>query len=168
LAELYGVSVKRLNEQVKRNARRFPADFRFRLNLAEHENLRSQFATSSFGHGGRRSRAYAFTEHGAVMAASVLNSQRAIQMSIFVVRAFVRLRGILVAQKDVVSKLGELERRLEYHDRDIRGLVAAIRQLMAAPAPHRRRIGFDLPQPGSGNGRTGSGVRAYRGVSTGT
>ena len=95
LAELYGVSVKRLNEQVKRNEERFPADFMFQLTPTEHEALRSQFATSKQGRGGRRYPPYAFTEHGAIMAATVLNSERAVEMSVFVVRAFVRLRESL-------------------------------------------------------------------------
>ena len=92
LAELYAVPAKRLNQQVTRNALRFPADFRFRLSRTEYANLRLQFATSSLGHGGRRYLPYVFTEHGAVMAATVLNSERAIQVSIFVVRVFVHMR----------------------------------------------------------------------------
>src|SRR5215813_3530796 len=95
LATLYGVPVKRLNEQIKRNAKRFPSDFLFRLSPTEYENLRSQNATSSSSHGGRRYLPHAFTEHGAIMAATVLNSKRAIEMSIFVVRAFVRMREAL-------------------------------------------------------------------------
>src|SRR5277367_6568172 len=87
LAELYGVQVKRLNEQVKRNAKRFPQDFMFQLSGKEVKNLRSQFATSRSGHGGRRHLPYAFTEHGAIMAATVLSTKRAIEMSVFVVRA---------------------------------------------------------------------------------
>src|SRR6476620_5746965 len=92
LAELYGVPVKRLNEQLKRNPRRFPSDFLFTLTHAEYQHLRSQNATSSSAHGGRRYLPHALTEHGAIMAATVLNSKRAIEMSIFVVRAFVRMR----------------------------------------------------------------------------
>src|ERR1700736_328073 len=95
LAELYGVPVKRLNEQVKRNVERFPADFMFQLSAREHDHLRSQFATSKQARGGRRYPPYAFTEHGAIMAATVLNSKRAVEMSVFVVRAFVRLRELL-------------------------------------------------------------------------
>src|SRR6267142_2650078 len=91
LAELYGVSVKRLNQQVKRNRERFPSDFMFRLTGKEHESLRLQIATSKKGRGGRRYLPHAFTEHGAIMAATVLNSERSVQMSLFVVRAFVRL-----------------------------------------------------------------------------
>ena len=145
LAELYGVSVKRLNEQIKRNARRFPLDFLFRLTRAEDKNLRSQNATSSSAHGGRRYLPYAFTEHGAIMAATVLNSKRAIEMSIFVVRAFVQMRQALVVNQHIVSKLAELEARIESHDADIQDLVEAIRELMAPPPANHRRIGFEAP-----------------------
>jgi hypothetical protein len=145
LAELYGVEVKRLNQQIKRNRKRFPVDFLFRVSLQEREILRSQIVTSRLGHGGRRYLPYVFTEHGAIMAATVLNSKRAIQMSIFVVRAFVKLREGIVVQREVVSKLSELERRLNSHDTNIQGIIEAIRQLMVPAAPHRRRIGFDLP-----------------------
>ncbi|MEW5993198.1 MAG: ORF6N domain-containing protein [Candidatus Zixiibacteriota bacterium] len=143
LAELYGVTTKRLNEQVKRNTERFPADFMFRLNPAEVEVLRSQFATSNKGRGGRRHLPYAFTEHGAVMLASVLNSDRAIEASIFVVRAFIRMRELLSVHKDFARKLTELERRVSGHDEDIKALVAAIRQLMQPTDPPKRKIGFE-------------------------
>jgi hypothetical protein len=145
LAQLYGVPVKRLNEQINRNADRFPADFLFRLSAAEYENLRSQIATSSSTHGGRRHLPYAFTEHGAIMAATVLNSERAVEMSIFVVRAFVRMRQVLATNQEVVAKLAELEHRLESHDTDIQELVEAIRELMAPPTPRGRKIGFEPP-----------------------
>ncbi len=145
LAELYGVSVKRLNEQVKRNARRFPPDFLFRLSRVEHDNLRSQIATSSPVHGGRRYLPYAFTEHGAIMAATVLNSKRAIEMSLFVVRAFVRMRETLVMNQQIVAKLAELERRLESHDADIQEIIETVRELMAPLPATSRRIGFELP-----------------------
>lgn len=108
LAELYGVTVKRLNEQVKRNLARFPSDFLFQLTRAEQDVLRSQIATSNNGRGGRRYLPYAFTEHGAIMAATVLNSKRAIQMSIFVVRAFVRIREALATSRQIAVKLAEL------------------------------------------------------------
>ena len=145
LAELYGVQVKRLNEQVKRNAERFPRDFMFQLSPSERENLRSQFATSSSSHGGRRHPPYAFTEHGAIMAATVLSTKRAIEMSVFVVRAFVRLRDMLATSGKVAGKLTELERRLKGHDASIHSIIDAIRELMA-PAPRkRRRIGFRVP-----------------------
>src|SRR5271170_4453400 len=145
LAELYGVSVKRLNEQVKRNLRRFPSDFLFRLTRSEYSNLRSQFATSSSDHGGRRYLPHAFTEHGAIMAATVLNSERAAQMSIFVVRAFVRLREMLASNRQLAAKIDELENRLETHDEAIQELLQAIRELMAPPKTLRRKIGFQLP-----------------------
>jgi len=145
LAELYGVSVKRLNEQIKRNTRRFPSDFLFSLTRAEDKNLRSQNATSSSAHGGRRYLPYAFTEHGAIMAATVLNSKRAIEMSIFVVRAFVQMRQAVVVNQHIVSKLAELEARIESHDADIQDLVEAIHELMAPPPANHRRIGFEAP-----------------------
>jgi hypothetical protein len=147
LAELYGVSVKRLNQQVKRNAERFPADFMFQLTPAENKNLRSQIATSSKGHGGRRYPPFAFTEHGAIMAASILNSPRAIEMSVFVVRAFVRLREMLATNKELAEKLGELERRLETHDESIQEIIAAIKELMKFPAKPTKQIGFQTAEP---------------------
>jgi hypothetical protein len=145
LAELYGVPVKRLNEQVKRNRERFPDDFMFRLSTTESEALRSQFATSKGGRGGRRSAPYAFTEHGAIMAATVLNSARAVEMSVFVVRAFVRLREMLATNQQLATKIDELEQRLDTHDASIQELIEAIRELMAPDQPSGRRIGFDLP-----------------------
>jgi hypothetical protein len=104
IAQLYGVPVKRLNEQVKRNPERFPSDFMFQLTGKEHDALRSQIATSKKSRGGRRYTPYAFTEHGAVMAATVLNSERAVQMSVFVVRAFVRLREMLATNRRLAGK----------------------------------------------------------------
>jgi phage regulator Rha-like protein len=145
LAELYGVQVKRLNEQVKRNARRFPRDFVFQLSHNELENLRSQFATSRFHHGGRRHPPFAFTEHGAIMAATVLSTKRAIEMSVFVVRAFVRLRDTLATSARVAGKLTELERRLKGHDASIHAIIEAIRELMAPQPRKRRKIGFRVP-----------------------
>jgi len=143
LAELYGVTAKRLNEQVKRNRHRFPGDFMFQLTEQEWGILRSQIATSRISHGGRRHPPFAFTEHGAIMLASVLNSERAIEASIYVVRAFVRLRELLITHKAVAQKLAELERKVVGHDQDIKALVDAIRQLMPSPTPKRRRIGFE-------------------------
>ena len=122
LAELYGVSVKHLNQQIKRSARRFPPDFLFQLSQAEYENLKSQIVTSSSGHSGRRYLPLAFTEHGAVMTANVLNSARAIKMSIFVVRAFVRMRETFAANQQLLQKLSELEQRVESHDAGIQDL----------------------------------------------
>src|SRR5215470_10256714 len=144
LAELYDVEVRALNQQVKRNAQRFPADFLFQLTAAEAENLKSQNVISSSGHGGRRKLPYAFTEHGAIMAASVLNSERAVEMSIFVVRAFVHMREALTANRQLMAKFKELERRIEGHDADIQELVEAIQELMESPPASGRRIGFEL------------------------
>lgn len=146
LAKLYGVTTKRLNEQVKRNATRFPEDFLFQLTAEEAAVLRSQFATSKTpgedGRGGSRYRPFAFTEHGAIMAATILNSPRAVEMSLYVVRAFVQLRELLASNAELARKLTELERRLQRHDRAITAILSAIRELMNPPAPERRSIGF--------------------------
>ncbi len=149
LAALYGVETRRLNEQVVRNLDRFPGDFMFRLTRQELRALISQFAISNGGRGGRTKCPYAFTEHGAIMAASVLNTPRAVEMSVFVVRAFVRLRNFLAAHKELAEKLAELERKLESHDEQIVAIIDAIKRLMAPPArpdapapPDKRRIGF--------------------------
>jgi hypothetical protein len=142
LAELYGVPTKRLNEQVKRNSDRFPEDFMFQLTAEEFAYLKSQFATSNAAHGGRRSLPYAFTEHGAIMAATVLNSRQAVEMSVFVVRAFVQLREMLSAHRELVAKLDALERKVGSHDQAIAGLIDAIRQLMTPVEPKKRGIGF--------------------------
>ncbi len=145
LAELYGVTVKRLNQQVQRNQDRFPADFMFRLNTKEDQILRLQIATSKKGRGGRRYPPYAFTEHGAIMAATVLNSKRAIEMSVFVVRAFVRMREMLLKNRQLAAKINELDRRLETHDTAIQDLIEAIKELMTPGETSKRKIGFQLP-----------------------
>jgi hypothetical protein len=144
LAELYGVTAKRLNEQVKRNAERFPRDFMFRLTAAEYEALRSQFATSKKARGGRRYLPFVFTEHGAIMAASVLNSDRAVEMSLFVVRAFVRLREMLRGHRELVDKLSELELKLDTHDHAIQEILDTIRELMEPPDKPQKPIGFRI------------------------
>jgi hypothetical protein len=149
LAELYNVRVRQLNQQVKRNAKRFPLAFRFQLSVQEIEILRSQNVISSQRHGGARYRPYAFTEHGAIMAATVLNSDRAIEMSVFVVRAFVRMRRAIAANRNILAKLAEVERRLEGHDDNIQDLMDAIRELINPPDPPRRRIGFEAPLDGT-------------------
>jgi hypothetical protein len=150
LAELYGVQVRQLNQQVKRNAKRFPLAFRFQLSPHELKILRSQNVISSASHGGTRYRPYAFTEHGAIMAATVLNSERAIEMSVFVVLAFVRMRRAIAGNRHILTKLSELERRLEGHDTDIQDLMNAIRELMSPPEPTRTRIGFEAPADSRG------------------
>lgn len=138
LAALYGVETKRLNEQVKRNRDRFPEDFHFQLTEKEWKALRSQNATSK-GRGGRRYMPYAFTEHGAVMAANVLNSPQAIQMSVAVVRAFVRLRRMALSVEGVARKVEALEKK---YDKQFKVVFDAIRQLILQPEPKRKRIGF--------------------------
>jgi phage regulator Rha-like protein len=145
IAELYGVPVRQLNQQVKRNQKRFPSDFVFQLTAEEDEILRSQIVISREKHGGRRYRPFAFTEHGAIMAATVLNSERAVQMSVFVVRAFVRLREMLATNRRLAGKIDELENRLDTHDSTIQDLIEAIKELMTPEEPRRVRIGFQLP-----------------------
>jgi len=163
LAELYGVTTKALNQTVKRNAERFPEDFAFQLTPAEAGILRSQIATSSLQlddpeedfsnrsqivtgsqkHRDPRLLPWVFTEHGALMAANLLRSKRAVQMSLHVVRAFVRLREMAAANKELSKKLDELERRVSHHDEVITGIVQAIRELATPSEPKpRRRIGF--------------------------
>jgi hypothetical protein len=146
LAALHGVTTKRLNEQVKRNAARFPKDFLFRLSTAEAAALKSQIATSKTptkdSRGGTRYRPFAFTEHGAIMAATVLNSPRAVEMSVYVVRAFVQLRELLASNAELAGRLDELAGKLEHHDEAITAILSAIRELMNPPAPKRRGIGF--------------------------
>jgi hypothetical protein len=141
LAMLYGTSTKALNQAVKRNARRFPPDFMFRLTLEERsevvtncDHLRQLKFSPSLPH--------VFTEHGTLMAASVLNTARAIEASVYVVRTFVRLREMLAAHKELAQRLAVLERKMTSHDGAIRSLVTAIRQLMTPPAPKAKRIGF--------------------------
>jgi hypothetical protein len=147
LAVLYGVSTKRFNEQVRRNLQRFPTDFMFQLTNQDLAALRSQIATLGLGPGQHsKYRPRAFTEHGAIMAATVLNSARAVEMSVHVVRAFVRMREAIAQSKEVAKKLVELERRVDSQDESIVEIVQAIRSLMATPQPEverpKRRIGF--------------------------
>lgn len=143
LATLYGVEVRAFNQAIRRNKERFPSDFIFRLTAKENRALKSQIVISKTGRGGRRSLPYAFTEHGSIMAAGVLNSPRAVEMSIFVVRAFVRLRETLAAHNKLAAKFAELEQRLETHDKTISQIIAAIRKLMMPPEKPRGRIGFN-------------------------
>ncbi len=143
LAALYGVSTKRFNEQVRRNAKRFPADFMFQLTADEIGSLRSQFATLKLGRGQHRKYLpYVFSEHGAIMAATILNSPRAVEMSVYVVRAFVQLRELLASNTALARKLNELEGKLKNHDEAIAAILSAIRELMNPPTPKRRGIGF--------------------------
>lgn len=146
LAKLYGVTTKRLNEQVKRNKERFPLDFMFQLTYEEKievvancDHLRNLKYSPNLP--------FAFTEHGTIMLASVLNSQRAVDASVYVVRAFVRLREVLATQKDIVQKLTELENKYEGHDEQIREIIEAINQLLLPPEKPKRQIGFQVKEP---------------------
>ena len=143
LAALYGVPTKALNQAVKRNRERFPEDFLFRLTCEETEALnRSQIVTGAQKHRDPRFPPYAFTEHGAIMVATALNSSRAVEMSVYVVRAFVKLREMLASNAGLVQKLNELERKLQSHDQAIVGILKTIRELMNPPATKRKPIGF--------------------------
>ena len=161
LAALYGVSTRRVNEQVRRNVARFPADFMFQLTSEEYAALRSQIATldagtnrSQFATGSQRHRdprfaPHAFTEHGAVMLASVLKSQRAVEVSVFVVRAFMHMRRMLADQRRFALKLDEIENKLAAHDQNFRVVFDAIRKLMEKPKPGLRpprKIGFHVSE----------------------
>jgi len=140
LAAIYGVSTKALNQAVKRNRERFPEGFAFQLTKAEKEELVTNCdRLAALKHSS--SLPYAFTEHGAVMLAAVLRSRRAVEVSVFVVRAFIRMRRMLADQRQLALRLAELERKLAVHDKSLRAVFAALRQLMQPPAP-KRPIGF--------------------------
>jgi len=162
LARIYGVTTKVFNQAVKRNIRKFPTDFMFRLTVEEYRGLRSQFAisnrsqivTGSQKHRNPRYVPYAFTEHGAVMAANILHSKRAIQMSVFVVRAFIRMRQMLIEQRGLGRKLAELEKeltaRLDVHETAINEMFRQIKRLLSPPSepePPKKRIGFLVEEP---------------------
>lgn len=172
LAALYGVDTRRLNEQVRRNRERFPKDFIFELTREEFTNLKSQFATSSSpGHGGRRKLPLAFTEHGAIMAATVLSSPRAVEVSVYVVRAFVQVRALSLSHSDLAKRLDTLEQRTEALTMQqdtfsrntriqLKQVFDALRDLMTPPDPPKRPIGFLPPQD---KGKTASGAGCRRG-----
>lgn len=148
LAELYGVQTKRLNEQVKRNPARFPEDFMFQLSETEKQEVVTKcdhLHKLKFS----RTRPFAFTEHGAIQAANVLNSPQAVEMGVYVVRAFIRLRELIASNKELAQRLEELEQRMERkldsHDQAITGLIKTLRQMMTPPEPKRRPIGFIHP-----------------------
>jgi hypothetical protein len=144
LAAIYGTSTMRLNEQVRRNRQRFPADFAFQLTPDEFKPLISQIAISKKGRGGRRKLPWAFTEHGAIMLASVLNSPIAVQASVRVVRAFVRLREMVAANAQLAARLKDLERRLDSHDEAIVELFAVLKRLLEPEVKPKREIGFHV------------------------
>jgi hypothetical protein len=139
LAEIYGVETRALNQAVKRNPTRFPTGFMFQLTAEEYAILKSQFVTSSWG-GARRALPYAFTEHGAVMLAAVLNSPKAVQMSLHVVKAFVNLGRFLAEHKELADKIETLEAKFGKHDRQLQEIIDAIRLMIAPPNPEERKI----------------------------
>lgn len=145
LSELYGVETKRLNEQVKRNLSRFPDDFMFQLSKEEFTNLKSQIATTSWG--GRRTPPYAFTEHGVLMLSSVLNSERAIQVNIQIIRIFTKMREMLMSHKEILQRLEQIENKLFEHDDKIMLVFEYIKQLEQAKQEefdqkNRKKIGY--------------------------
>ncbi len=145
LAELYGVPTKRLNEQVKRNINRFPLDFMFQLTESEYINLKSQFATSSWG--GRRVLPYAFTEHGVLMLSSVLNSDRAIKVNIQIMRIYVRIREMIVQNADILKRLEEMERKLSKNDQKVLAIFEYLKQFevirqQQSEFNNRPRVGY--------------------------
>jgi hypothetical protein len=175
LAKLYGVSTKRLNEQVRRNEDRFPEDFVFKLSVQEDNDLRSQIATSNDQanrkqhpikktRGGRRYLPYVFTEHGAIMAANVINSPRAVQMSVFVVRAFVRMRSMMKDKGELALYLSmlekELKERLDVHESAIVSILQRMMDIIdppELPGPTRKTIGFQIKESNAKYGKKGKG-----------
>ena len=152
LAELYRVTTKRLNERVRRNIKRFPSDFMFQLTKEEEESLRSQIATLKGGRGQHRKYLpYVFTEQGVAMLSSVLNSERAVQVNIEIMRAFVRLRELMSTHKDLARKLETLEKK---YDAQFKVVFDAIRQLMTQPEPKKRKIGFLVKERAAKYGRS--------------
>jgi len=146
LAVLYGVETKYLNRQVKRNIERFPSEFIFQLTVEEKNELVTKWHRfNALKHSS--SLPFAFTEHGALMLASVLNSPRAVETSVYVVRAFVRLREILSTHKELAEKLRELESKFDGHDEQIREIIEAINQLLIPPEKPKRQIGFQVKEP---------------------
>lgn len=141
LAELYGVTTGNLNLNVRRNRSRFPEDFMFRLTSREAKSLLLQFARAN-GRGGRRTQPYAYTEQGVAMLSSVLKSERAAQVNVLIMRAFVRMREVLAGQKDLLKKLDELEKKYQTHDIEIKAIFDALKRLIQPSAPPQRRIGF--------------------------
>jgi hypothetical protein len=146
LARLYGVPTKRLLEQMRRNAGRFPDDFAFRLRHEEHVVLRSQIATLKTGRGRHRKYLpFAFTEHGALQAANVINSPQAAQMSIYVVRAFIRMREVLASGADILKRLAAIDRKLLVHDVVLRDIYRKLQPLLSPPPGRpKREIGFHV------------------------
>ena len=144
LASLYGVATKVLNQAVTRNISRFPSDFMFQLSDMEFKNLKFQFGTSSWG--GTRKKPFVFTEQGVAMLSSVLRSERAVQVNIAIMRAFVKLREIISTHKELAKKLRELEYKIESHDEKITAIFEAINQLLTPPPAPPHKIGFEVKE----------------------
>ena len=144
LASLYGVATKVLNQAVTRNISRFPSDFMFQLSDMEFKNLKFQFGTSSWG--GTRKKPFVFTEQGVAMLSSVLRSERAVQVNIAIMRAFVKLREILSTHKELAQKLRELEYKIESHDEQITAIFEAINKLLTPPPAPPHKIGFEVKE----------------------
>lgn len=146
LAEMYGVEVKRLNEAVKRNLSRFPEDFMFQLATNEWQNLRSQFATSKKGRGGTRYAPFAFTELGVAMLSSILSSETAIQVNIQIIRVFTKMKQAILDNKEILSRIDKIEKKLTAHDTDLETVFKALKKLLQQPEPATRKsIGFPYP-----------------------
>ena len=144
LAEMYGVEVKRLNEAVKRNLKRFPDDFMFQLSANDWQNLKSQFATSSWG--GIRKLPYAFTEQGVAMLSSVLKSETAIQVNIQIIRVFTKMKQMLLDNKELFIKIDKLEKKMTAHDEDLKNIFIILKKLLQEPNTVKRNpIGFPYP-----------------------
>ncbi len=142
LAEIFKVTTKRLNEQVRRNGDRFPEDFAFQLSIVEAQSLRSQIATSKIGRGGSRYLPYVFTEHGVAMLSAVLKSQRAVQMSIFIVRAFIKMREMLATHAELALKIDEIERKQKEQGDQLSSVYSVVKQLIDPPERPKKKIGF--------------------------
>ncbi len=143
LAELYGVTTGRMNEQVRRNIERFPDDFMLQLTRDEFDNLISQFATSSpRNYGGRRKLPLVFTEQGVAMLSSVLNSERAVQVNIAIMRAFVNMRKLAVTNEEVAKRLAVIERKIDHHDDNFKKVFGAIRAMLNSPSKPQKQIGY--------------------------
>jgi phage regulator Rha-like protein len=143
LALLYGVETRSINQAVSRNADRFPVDFTFQLTYEETHSLRSQFVTSNVGRGGKRYLPYVFTEHGVAMLSAILRSKKAVEMSIFIVRAFIKMRELLSTQKDMAYKIDKIVDVLERHDEQINDIQKTLDHLMDEPVEPKGKIGFN-------------------------
>jgi hypothetical protein len=148
LAKLYGVTTRRLNEQVARNRERFPEDFAYQPTRQEFTNLMSQNAISSSGHGGRRKPPWVFTEHGVAMLSSVLRSPTAVRVNIEIIRTFVKLRRLMATPGELVEQLTKLAETVELHDGQIRTIAEVLQQMLEEPPKPKRRIGFHAASDG--------------------